>query len=155
LRSDESTLFGYVSSNGEVAVFDTRNGEQIFKSKLDEKKLAQHMDKVNEAVLLADRERYYIALNRPIDPANANGVNPGVASGIRQVKVNGAVYCFNKSTGKRLWYTDEQLENQMIIMEQFEDLPVLMAATVYYNNNNFGGTYGIKVMAIEKETGKA
>lgn len=154
LRSDESSLFGYVASNGEVVVFDTRTGDQVFKSKLDEKKLAQHMDKVNEAILLSDHERFYIALNRPVE-ANNGTVNAAVVHGMRQVKVNGPVYCFNKSSGKRLWYTDEQLENQMIIMDQFEDLPVLMAAVVYYNNNNFGGSYGMRVMAIEKETGKA
>ena len=154
LRSDEANLFGYITSAGEVAVFDIKNGEQIFKSKLDEKRLAQHMEKVSEAVLLMDRERFYIALNRPLEGGAVNS-SPSVNYGMRTVKVNGSMYCFDKTTGKRLWFTEEQLENQSIIMEQFDDLPVLMAAVNYYNNNNFGGNQGTRVMAIEKATGKA
>jgi outer membrane protein assembly factor BamB len=154
LRSEESSLFGYVLSNGEVAIFDTRDGKEIFKSRLDEKRLGEHLDKVNEAVLLGDRDRFYIALNRPSENNNGN-VNQGVVNPIRSLRINGALYCFDRKNGKRLWYTDEQFENQMIVLEQFEDLPVLLGAVTYYNNNNFGGTYGSRLIAIEKTTGKA
>jgi outer membrane protein assembly factor BamB len=154
LRSNDSTHIGYVTPGGEIFAFDVRTGKEVFRNRIDEKWVKDHLAKVTEALLLEDGERFYVALNRP--PENGISVNPVVNQGMRTVRVNGHMYCFDKASGKRLWFTDEQLENQTVILEQFHDLPVLLAATQFTKVNN--GVFernGVSVMAIEKATGRA
>lgn len=156
LRSEDPNVAGYVSDKGEVVIFGVKDGKEVFSAKLDEKKFARHMDKVETAVLLSDRDRFYVMLNRPIEGVNVNfGYSPSVTPGIRTLKVNGHMYCFDRATKKRLWYTDEQLENQQIILDQFQDLPILLGAHWYnqVNNGVFVGN-GMKVVAIDKATGR-
>ena len=75
--------------------------------------------------------------------------------GIRTIKVNGVMYAFDRISGKRLWFTDEQLENQELVMEQFQDLPVMIGCHQYalMNGAAFVGT-GMKIVALDKKTGK-
>jgi outer membrane protein assembly factor BamB/tetratricopeptide (TPR) repeat protein len=153
LRSDDGWTIGYVTSTGEIAAYDVRTGKKVFSARLDGKWIDKHLAKVNEALLLSDHEHYYVALNRPVE----GNLNPqGVLDpGMRTAKVNGHLYCFDKQTSKRLWFTHDELENQAIILEQFQDLPVLLAAMYYtrINNGVFEGNQS-KVVAIEKETGR-
>ena len=101
----------------------------MFKAKLDPAKMAKHLEKVNEAMLFADGERFFVMLNRPHEgPNNRGGYNPVFTQAIRAVRVNGAMYAFDRATGRRLWYTDEQLEDQNISLEQFAELPIIIAA---------------------------
>ncbi len=125
LQCEDPNLAGYVSNNGDVVVFSVKDGKEIFTAKLDQKKLAQHMDKVDSAILLTDRERFFFVLNRPLVYDKQN-YNPALTPGIRALRVNGHMYCFDRATQKRLWFTDEQFENQQIILDQFQDLPILL-----------------------------
>ena len=156
LRCDDPNLTGYVSDKGEVAIFSVKDGKEVFSSKLDPKKLTEHMDKVDSAVLLVDRERFFIVLNRPIEN-NANfNFNPSVTPGIRTLRINGHMYCFDRATKKRLWYTDEQFENQQIVLDQFQDMPVVLGAH-WFNQINNGAFVGntLRIVALDKRTGLA
>jgi hypothetical protein len=62
------------------------------------------------------------------------------------------VYCFEKNTNKRLWVAEDQFENQIMITEQFKEIPLLLGVAMVYNNA--ANRYGIKVVAIDKQTGK-
>jgi len=156
LRCEDPGLTGYVSDKGDVMVFSVKDGKEVFSSKLDSKKLTQHMDKVDSAVLLTDRDRFFVVLNRPLDNnANVN-YNPSFTPGIRTLRLNGHMYCFDRNTKKRLWYTDEQFNSQQIILDQFQDLPIIIGANWYnrVNNGVFEGN-GLKVVSLDKRTGSA
>ncbi len=149
LQCEDPNFTGYVSSNGDINVFRVKDGKNVFSGTVDEKKRAEHMDKVDSAVLLIDRERFFFMLNRPIE-SNDNYYNPALTPVIRGLRVNGCMYCFDRNTQKRLWFTDEQLENQQIILDQFRDLPVVLGANVY---NGVIDRNEVSVMAIDKRTG--
>ena len=154
LRCEDPNLTGYVSTTGDVAIFSVKDGKQVFTGKLDPKNLDKQMEKVDNAVLLTDRERFYIVLNKPFEGNNNFNNNPSLTPGIRTLRVNGHMYCFDRATSKRLWRTDEQFENQQIILDQFQDLPLVIGAHWYnrINNGVFEGN-GLRVAAIDKRTG--
>ncbi len=153
LHCEDPNLTGYVSNNGDVVVFSVKDGKEVFTAKLDEKKLARHMDKVESAVLLSDRERFFVMLNRPLENNNLN-YNPSLTPGIRTLRVNGHMYCFDRATAKRLWFTEEQLENQQIVLDQFQDLPIVLGASSFnrINQGVFEGN-GVRVIGLDKRSG--
>jgi outer membrane protein assembly factor BamB len=157
LRSESDDYTGYVTTGGEVVVLNAADGKELFKSKLDEKKMGQHLEKVHEALLLADAERFFVVLSKPHEgPANRGGYQPVFTQAIRSIRVNGPMYAFDRKTGQRLWYTDEQMEDQNVALEQFADLPIIIAASMYQKfaaNGNFEGQY-MKFVALDKATGK-
>jgi len=154
LQCDDPNLTGFVTDKGEVAVFSVKDGKEIFSSKLDSKKLAQHMDKVESAVLLVDRERFFVVLNRPVENNVNFGFGPSVTPGIRMLRVNGPIYCFDRATRKRLWFTEELFDNQQIVLDQFQDVPIVLGAHLHnrINNGIFEGN-ALKIVAIDKRTG--
>ena len=157
LRSEDDDHTGFVTAGGDVVVLNATDGKEVFKAKLDQKKLGQHLEKVDDAMLFADPERFFVMLNRPLDAAkNRRGYNPVFTQAIRSVKVNGTMYAFDRTNSRRLWYTDEQLEGQNLSLEQFADLPILIAASQFQKfaaNGNFEGQF-MKFVAIDKATGK-
>lgn len=70
---------------------------------------------------------------------------------MRSQLVNGPIYAFERTTGKRLWYVEDLLENQWIILERFADLPVIIAAAPGTDRN--GNQTNYKVVVIEKDQG--
>lgn len=155
LRCEDPNLTGYVSDKGDVAIFGVKDGKEIFSGKLDAKKMAGQLDKVEACVLLADRDRFFVVLNRQIDPNARNNNMLAVTPGMRTLHVNGTIYCFDRQTKKRLWYSDEQFEHQQIVLDQFQDLPIVLGAHYYnrINNGVFEGNH-FKVVAIDKATGR-
>ena len=51
---------------------------------------------------------------------------------------------------KTLWYVDDLLENQWLILERFADLPVILCAAPVSEKN---GTISYKIVVIEKDQG--
>lgn len=157
LRSQDDAYTGFVTVAGDVAVLSTTDGKEIFKGKLNEKSKAKHLEKINDAMLLVDGERFFVMLNRPSEGNNRFNYNPVFSQSIRSAKVNGHMYAFDRATGKELWHTDEQLEDQNIALEQFGDLPILMAASQFQKMNANGqldNFYTLKFIALDKATGK-
>lgn len=156
LRSEDDDYAGYVTAAGEIVVLNAADGKEVFKSKIDEAKKGQHLEKVNDAVLFADGERFFVMLNRPSEGKNQFGFNPVFTQAIKAVKVNGHMYAFERSTGKRLWYTDEQLEDQNVSTEQFADIPIILAANNFVKVAANGAieSQNQKFIALDKQTGK-
>ena len=156
LRSEDDAYTGYVTAAGDVVVVSATDGKDVFKAKLDAAKMGKHLEKVHEAMLFADGERFFVMLNKPHEGPGRGGYQPAFTQAIRSLRVNGTMYAFERATGKRLWYTDEQLEDQNIALEQFADLPVVFAANMYQKfaaNGNFEGQF-MKFVALDKATGK-
>jgi outer membrane protein assembly factor BamB/tetratricopeptide (TPR) repeat protein len=155
LRSQDDAYTGFVTTGGEIVVLNALDGKEVFKSKVDDAKKGQHLEKVNDAMLFVDGERFFVMLNRPSEGQN-RGFNPIFTQAISSVKVNGHMYAFDRTSGKRLWYTDEQMEDQNVAIEQFGDIPIIIAASQYQKfaaNGNFEGNF-MKFIALDKATGK-
>lgn len=157
LNCEDPNLTGYVSKDkGDVVIFSVKDGKEIFSGKLDVKKMKEQLDKVETGVLLTDRDRFFVVLNRPMDNPARNNNMPSVTPGMRTLHVNGTIYCFDRTSRKRLWFTEEQFENQQIILDQFQDLPIMLGAHQYnrINNGVFEGNR-FRVVAIDKQTGRS
>src|SRR5262249_3865413 len=145
---------GFVKSDGTAEIFSVKTGETFAKLKIDEKNVAAHLKSCVGAQLLADADRFYLVLDRDPSAGSTNGTRPVPVYNnymLRSQKVNGPIYAFDRGTNKRLWMYDDVLENQWLVLEQFADLPVLIASASVMRENN---QYTHAVVVIEKERGR-
>jgi hypothetical protein len=103
---------------------------------------------VTHPLLLADAERFYLFLNR--DGSSATAQPYGLT--IRQQPVNGVAYGFDRATGKRLWFTDQEFANQLLLLERFEDLPVIVASAQGFDPKT--RMPASQVVVLDKQQGK-
>jgi outer membrane protein assembly factor BamB len=156
LQSEDHNLAGVIEPDGKLKVYDLRAGKEILSNQVDPK----HLDKVKDVHLLSDGKYAYVAFNGQVDPALMpwGGVQPNMMPGMgfRSVPVNGELYSFNLATGKREWHNP--VPNQMIVLEHFNDLPIVLFTSRYNKMVAVGaGRNVINVVAagsIEKRTGK-
>lgn len=145
---------GFIKPDGTAEVFSVRTGETVATLKIDAKNLEAHVTPCVGAQVLADNDRFYLILDRDPSAASTNGTRPvNIYNNamLRSQKVNGPIYAFDKGSGKRLWLYEGLLEHQWLVLEQFNDLPVIMASAPVMNANN---SYSHAVVVIEKERGK-
>lgn len=144
---------GFLTSDGTAEVFSVRTGELITKLKVDGKERDAHLKSCVGAQILADADRYYLVLDRDPNAASANGIRPVPVYNnymLRSEKVNGPIYAFDRGTGKRLWMYADVLEHQWLVLEQFVDMPVIIASAPVMTKNN---AYQHSVVVIEKKRG--
>ncbi len=145
---------GCIRPNGEAEVLDPRTGATLAVLKIDERNLETDLKPSQEALLLADTDRFYLFLERQAGLPSTNGTlrQPLYGNTLRTLKVNGPLYAFDRTTGKRLWYYGNGLlENQMVILEQFAELPVIIAAAPMRTPS---GQMMYPVVVIEKARGR-
>jgi hypothetical protein len=143
-----------MKSDGTAEIFAVKTGEIIATLKIDERNVESHMKSCIGGQILADADRFYLILDRDPNVASTNGTRPVPVYNnymLRSQKVNGPIYAFDRGSGKRLWVYNEVLENQWLVLEQFADLPVIIAAAPVMKENN---QYQHMVVVIEKERGK-
>ncbi len=150
VKTQNPEWVGFVLTTGELTVLSGRTGEPVGGGRVDEFKREEHMKGCTEAVLLHDAERFFLVLDRESGPAVRRGGFQQNAV-LKSVKVNGPMYCFDRATGKRLWFADRQFENQMLLTEHFAELPVVIAAAQLIEEN---GQATYKVVIVEKDRGK-
>jgi outer membrane protein assembly factor BamB/tetratricopeptide (TPR) repeat protein len=156
LHTEDPHLAGWVTPEGAVTVVDVRTAKEVLQARLESPK---HVEKAREVHLVQDRERFYLAIHRPpdpnvpVDPTKAIQGDPWNCVGaMRTVPVNGAVYAFDRASGKLLWWN--QVLNQMMILEQFDDLPIVLFAAGLNRQNAGNVNQFIHVHAICKANGK-
>lgn len=153
VKTQNADWVGFVQPSGVFTLLDSRTGQKIGGGVIDEKYRDEHLKNCVEAILLSDQDRFFLFLERDpntVPAAMRNRIYYG-PNHLRTLKVNGPVYCFDRSTGKRLWFADKLFENQTLIMEQFSELPVIVAAAQVIEENN---QYRYRVVIVEKESGK-
>jgi outer membrane protein assembly factor BamB/tetratricopeptide (TPR) repeat protein len=160
LKSEDAELAGAVEPDGKVTVVDLSTLREVLRTEV----LADHVKKVNDGHVLQDRGDYYLILNRPPE-APAGGL-PGVQAGpaqntfgLRCMPVNGWVYAFRRDTGEIHWRPWDPVLNQMLLLEQFQDSPVLLFTAKYnrvMNNQqpNIQFVPMVSTRAFIKATGK-
>lgn len=151
VKSHDPEVAGMVRPTGEVDLVDPHTGRPLGAFKLDADRLADHLGRCRSAQLFADADRFYLVLDR--DPARGAGMvaTLGTNTQLRTAPVNGPMYCFRRATGERAWYADHHFENQVLILERFADLPVLVAAQSGIRAG-VGGTE-FRAVVVEKERG--
>jgi hypothetical protein len=161
LRSEDPYLVGAIepANEGKVTILDLRTKKELLVTKID----AKYLDKVQEVHLLDDPERFYLAISKTANPAVNNpwggpgGPFPNVLPGLRCVMANGRILAFNKATREFEWH--QETPDQMLIVDQFRELPVLLLTALQQRPNvvgglNRGGAPTAVARSIEKRTGK-
>jgi outer membrane protein assembly factor BamB len=152
LRSEETELTGALEPDGALMVLDLRTGEEKLKAAVPK----DDLDKLQDAHLLADGDLFYLVLNKPLDPAQINGIWPSVHLTMRSLPVNGPVHAFERATGKRRW--TNAVAHQMIVLEKFDDQPVLLFTARYTKwvnqGNNRVAAQVVGVKSIHKTSGQ-
>jgi len=152
LKSETPELGGVVDPKGNVTIYDLRARQVVLEAQVQQ----AHVEKLKDAYVLADRDQYYLIFNKPLDPNVANGVWLNVFHGMRCLSVNGMVYGFDRGTGKVRWFNP--VSNQMLVLEQFKDLPFLFFTArsnewVQQGNNRIN-QHVVAVKTIHKQSGK-
>ncbi|MFL5341960.1 MAG: PQQ-binding-like beta-propeller repeat protein, partial [Gemmataceae bacterium] len=153
VRSRES-LTGVIEPSGALTLLDANSQKVVLKTTGGENasELPGHLSGIHEVQLLSDRERYYLILNKSADAGIA--VNPGVTNAIRCTRVHGHIYAYDKASGEIEYFADAA--NQFLVLEQFQDLPVLIltAFTNKFQQNGVDNSRG-HIMAFDKKSGRA
>ncbi len=146
LKAEEPELLAYVDPKGVVTIVDLRLGREVFQANVAE----SHLNKVHSGLLLEDAGQYFVVLNKPNEgsPPASNFVT------MRSAPVNGMVYAFDKPTGRMDWYV--QVSTQMILLEQFQQLPMLLfSANCRVPAGGPGSVANVvATLSIDKRTGK-
>jgi outer membrane protein assembly factor BamB len=139
LQPQETTLGGVVQPDGMVHVIDVATQQEVLKTEkgyIGEGKSGiepASLRNLQNISLLQDSLNIYIACNGVLDPDVTRwgplipNLHPGL--GLRAVPVNGKVYVYDRQTGNFSFYV--VAPNQMLVMERFEDLPVLLFTSTY------------------------
>jgi hypothetical protein len=145
---------GFLKADGSAEIIAVKTGETVATLQIDKKHAAEQMKSCIGAQLLADADRFYLILDRDPSAGSTNGTRPVPVYNnymLRSQKVNGPIYAFDRTTHKRLWHYADVLENQWLVLEQFGDLPVIIASAPVMRENN---QYTHAVVVIEKERGR-
>jgi outer membrane protein assembly factor BamB len=130
-----------------VTVVDLRRRKVVLGGIVD----PAHLKNVQQAHLLADAHNVYVAFHttNPNAPwAVITNLQPN--TGLRGITVSGAVYAFDRRTGKIKWRND--VENEQWVLEQWKDMPVLLFTSRYHPPTGAPGgprMQGMQVVGIQ------
>ena len=153
LKSPSPGWLGIAEPSGDVAVVELTRGEEVARLHLD----PRHLAKVHDGHLLLDDERFFIALRGPMDPEWKIVDEPSgnFHSGLSAVPVCGMLYAFGREKGELRWFT--WLPPQMLLLDSFEELPIVLCSgvTARVNPADPGNTVAVaSTRSIDKRTGK-
>lgn len=173
LKTVDPTLTGVIEPTGKMTVMDLKTQKVAALANLLHGRITKEsLKNLHQPLLLADRDYFYVALNHPID---ANLVNGGqlateFGNGLRCETVNGWFGAFHRkdgskkvdgkekkwTTGDLHWYSSEPIANQLVVVEHFDQLPLLLFS-VRYNEKKpgpFGSQWVSKTQSLDKSSGK-
>ena len=157
LRTADAAVAGVLNQDGSFEAFDARTGKTVALGQVDPAQVpavvaADGSMVATDPLLLLDLERAYLVLGRRDNPQGPAFFNGMPQSMLRSLPANGAVYAFDRATGKRLWYNHDALTSQKLILDRFDELPVLVAAVTSPDPTGRVGQY--RVTALDKRTGR-
>ncbi len=150
VRSGVAGLAAVAMPDGVVDVCEVTTGRTVATLRIDPENVDKHVKPCVRAQLLADAERFYLLLYQP-EQAGGRRRQNFAGPAVRFIPFHGTIYAFDRSSGQRLWYIgDGLLDQQMLMVERFEELPMLMFASPVIVNN----TTMYALVAVEKDRGK-
>ncbi|MCI0638280.1 MAG: PQQ-binding-like beta-propeller repeat protein [Gemmataceae bacterium] len=174
LETEDPTLTGVIEPSGTIVALEAETGREILKGSVLHGRIGQEdLKDLKRPMLLRDAERYYVALNRAVDSTKVAGavLANNFSNGLRCAAVNGWVLALHRLPGEKksgdktvawkagdfAWHSYTPLHHQMIVLEQFDQLPVLLF-TSRFNELIKGGAGGNRwvslTQSIHKRTGK-
>jgi outer membrane protein assembly factor BamB len=154
MRSEDVHFTGLIEPDGKLMVLDVLTGKPVLNAVIDPK----DMEKAVAVHLLRDAGQFYVAMQLPTDTQVVqNGPYAGLVpnSGIRSLPVNGQIYAFEPS-GKLRWKAEAN--HQMLVMEQFNELPIMLMASRYTKTIAVGAGRSfqscVSLRSLDKRTGK-
>lgn len=152
LSSPQSRWLGILEPDGAVVIVDQARGGDVARLHLE----PRHLRKLRNAYLLADRRRFYVALQTSLDPAlkMTDDPNPNFRSGLASLPVNGPLYAFDRDRSALAWTA--MLPPQHLLLEQFEQLPILLCSSVSSRFTPAGDSVvtTVSTRSLDKRSGK-
>jgi hypothetical protein len=167
LHSQDPNLTGVVEQNGKITVVDLRTKKTVLDANVLQFRIqtesAADVKNLHKPLLLADRDRFYVVLNTPLDTGKVGGgvLSNNFSNGLRCAPVTGWICAFERKTGEFAWHLPERTGAQMLVLEQFDRLPVLIFSVRYmeHQKNPQGGIIAVRpvheTVAVDKESGSA
>jgi hypothetical protein len=172
LHTEDPLIAGVIEPDGKMTVVDALTGKDLLQTSVVQYRIKKDdVANLHEPLLLRDRAHYYLALNHPIEGGKiAGGLHNNFGNGLRCAQVNGWFAAFHRQDGQRKtakgdvllykqgemhWHLLAPITNQMIVLDQFESLPVLLFTARY---NRFfqpnGGTQWVTfTQSADRNTG--
>jgi hypothetical protein len=139
-------------------VVDLRDGKDVVTANLLQFRVSQEdMKELDHPLFLDDGQQFYVALN--IRQQNNKILRDSVAnnfqSGARCLPVNGWFVALDRK-GEFLWHGHDRYQHQLIVVEQFKSLPVLLFSSRYMEMAapGQGYQYFARTGSVNKATGK-
>ncbi|MGL6075764.1 MAG: PQQ-binding-like beta-propeller repeat protein [Fimbriiglobus sp.] len=157
MKTIDPTITGMLSEDGQFEVLEIMTGKILAKGMLEEAFQVGNFKTesggllVKNPLLLMDSARVYIVLNRNIENKRTVYYSSNQVL-LRRQNVSGAVIAFDRTSGKRLWYNTDVLVGQQLILDRFEEVPILMAGTTIHDP--LTGMSSYKVVALDKRNGR-
>ncbi|MCI0684343.1 MAG: PQQ-like beta-propeller repeat protein [Gemmataceae bacterium] len=169
LASEDPSLTGVIDSGtGKIVVLDSATGKELMAGSAAQYRITvDDLKNLKDPLLVADRDRFYVALNQPVD---ASKVGNGILlnnfnNGVRCMPVNGWMAAFHRKSGKTAsgvdfkagdmaWHSSKRIDNQMMVLEQFDLLPVILFSA-RYNELIGGGAQGNRWVSASASLHKA
>jgi outer membrane protein assembly factor BamB len=154
VRGDRASDVGILEPSGKFRVVSTARGEPQFEAQVDAANVATHVKDLSGPQYVSDDQRYYLLLNRnPQSPAMQRSTiyRYGGGGGLASTMITGAVYSFDRSSSKRLWYTDDQLVGCVLFTERFRELPAMVLGTLRTEEGSNQYVYNVQV--LDKQNG--
>lgn len=174
-HTEDPDLAAVIEPHGSLTVIDVQSGRAL----LDGASLVRgrispdDVKGLKEPLLLADRDRFYLALSKPIDSTKIAGglLHNNFSNGLRCYPVNGWVLALHRADGQRqvgertitwkkgdlAWHSYTPIENQMLVLEQFDRLPVLLFSCRYHEliqGGAAGSRWWSSTRSLSKRSGK-
>jgi hypothetical protein len=163
-QTEERDLTGVIDPKGQLIALDAETGRQLLSASLIQGRniTAEEIKNLKDPLLLQDRDHYYVALNHPVESNKVAGgvLHSNFSNGLRCAPVNGWFLALHRQAGQKVvagqvrkyaqgelaWDSFEPILNQMLVLEQFEHLPVLIFSCRYNEQIN-GGVMGSRWMS--------
>lgn len=149
LQTEDHNLTGVIDPKGQLIALDVETGQEVLNTSLLQGRnvTLDDLKRLHKPLLLHDREHFYVALNQPLEHTKVAGglLHNNFNNGLRCVPVNGWFLALHRRDGQKqvagqvvkyhkgelAWDSFEPIINQMLVMEQFEQLPVLIFSGRY------------------------
>ena len=173
LTTDDPNLTGWIDPNGRLVALDARTGTELLNTNVAQGRLpVAEARNLREPLLMADKDRFYVALNHSVDQTQIAGgiLGNNFKQGVRSRTVNGWVAAFYRNDGpvqvgrktyqahkgELAWHSTSQIESQLLVVEQFDQMPILlMTCRRSHLSKGFQPRVESAITALHKETGKA